>query len=80
MSEHHKHQHVMVAVGAGKTVDEAIFNGIAGLTDPQGHHAHLSFNSFEVVTIKGTIAHNPGDHGTPERIEVTLQAAGTHSP
>ena len=47
MSEHHKHQHVMGAVGSGNT-------------------------------LKGTIAHNPGDHGTPGSVRVTIQAAGAH--
>ena len=79
MSEHHKHLHVAVAIGAGATVDEAIFNAVAGLTDPKGHHANLNFNTFEVLNIKGRIAHNPGDHGTPDAIQVTLQAAGNHA-
>jgi hypothetical protein len=78
MSEHHKHQHVVSAAGSGATIDEAIFNGIAGLTDPQGYHAALTFNSFEVVNIKGMIADNPGDHGTPGSMQVTIQAAGSH--
>ncbi|MGD8341340.1 MAG: hypothetical protein PVH89_11180 [Gammaproteobacteria bacterium] len=78
MSEHHKHQHVMGAVGSGKTLDEAIFNAVAGLTDPQGHSGSLTFDSFEVVNIKGKVAHNPGDHGTPGSIEVMIRAAGSH--
>jgi hypothetical protein len=79
MSEHHQHQHVMVAVGSGATIDEAIFNGVAGLTDPQGHHADMTFDAFEVLSIKGTIAHKPGDHGAPSRVQVTIQALGTHA-
>lgn len=79
MAEHHSHQHVVAAAGTGATLDEAIFNAIAGLTDPQGHHGALTFNAFEVLSIKGTIAHAPGDHGTPERIQVTVQALGTHN-
>lgn len=79
MSEHHQHQHVVMAAGLGPTVDQAIFNAIAGLTDPQGHHAKLTFNAFEVANIKGTIAHTPGDHGTPGVVQVTIQALGTHS-
>lgn len=79
MSEHHKHQHVVAAVGSGKNVDEAIFNAVAGLTDPQGHNGGLIFDGFEVVDVKGTIAHNPGDHGTPGQVQVTIQAVGTHA-
>jgi hypothetical protein len=79
MSEHHQHQHVMLAIGSGSTVDEAIFNAVAGLTDPQGHTGGLSFDSFKVVEIEGSIQHNPGDHGTPGKIRVTLQAAGAHT-
>lgn len=78
MSEHHQHQHVAVAVGSGASIEQAIFNAVAGITDPEGHHAGLEFNSFEVKTIKGTIAHNAGDHGTPNRISVTIEAHGTH--
>jgi hypothetical protein len=68
----------MGAVGSGKTLDEAIFNAVAGLTDPQGHSGSLTFDSFEVVNIKGKVAHNPGDHGTPASIEVMIRAAGSH--
>lgn len=78
MSEHHDHQHVVMAAGAGETIDQAIFNAIAGMTDPQGHHSHLTFDAFEVVNIKGSIAHEPGDHGTPERVQVIIQALGRH--
>jgi hypothetical protein len=78
MSEHHQHQHVAEAVGSGASFDQAIFNAVAGLTDPDGHNATLAFNSFEVREIKGTIAHKPGDHGTPDRIQVTIRALGTH--
>jgi hypothetical protein len=63
----------------GESIDQAIFNAVAGLTDPQGHHSGLAFDAFEVVNIKGTIAQKPGDHGTPERVQVTIQALGTHS-
>ena len=78
MSEHHKHQHVAMAVGSGTNLDQAIFNAVAGMTDPQGHHSTLTFDEFEVVKIKGTISHKPGDHGTPAHIQVTLQAVGAH--
>ena len=37
MSEHHEHRHLARGSGAGASVDEALFNAIAGLTDPQGH-------------------------------------------
>lgn len=78
MSEHHRHEHVVQVVALGKTVDDAVFNGVAGLTDPQGHHAELAFESFDVVKIAGTIAHKPGDHGAVGHIRVTLQATGVH--
>jgi hypothetical protein len=78
MSEQHKHQHVVAAVGSGETIDQAIFNAVAGLTDPEGHYGHLTFDAFEVLNIKGAIAHKPGDHGTPERVQVAIQALGTH--
>lgn len=76
--EHHQHQHVVMAVGSGKDLDQAIFNAVAGMTDPKGHHSRLSFNAFEVVNIKGTISHKPGEPGTPAHIQVTLQAVGSH--
>ena len=76
--EHHQHQHVAVVVGSGETIDQAIFNAIAGLTDPKGHHAGLTFDSFEVVHIRGGIAHKAGEHGVPSRVKVTIQAAGIH--
>ena len=79
MSEHHKHQHVVMAIGSGPNVDQAIFNAVAGMTDPQGHNSSLTFDAFEVVNIKGTISHKPGDHGTPAHIQVTLQAVGSHA-
>lgn len=78
MSKHHTHQHVAAAVGSGESLNEAIFNAVAGLTDPQGHHGHLIFDAFEVLNIKGTIAHQPGEHGTPEQVTVTIQALGSH--
>ena len=78
MSEHHQHQHIVMAVGSGESIDQAIFNAVAGLTDPQGHHAHLTFDAFEVLNIKGDIAHKAGEHGTPERVTVTVQAVGSH--
>jgi hypothetical protein len=78
MSEHHLHQHVVMAVGSGESFDRAVFNAVAGLTDPKGHHSSLTFDAFEVVNIKGTIGHKPGDHGTPGHIQVTLQALGRH--
>jgi hypothetical protein len=76
--EHHQHQHVVMAVGSGETIDQAIFNAVAGLTDPKGHSGGLTFDAFEVVNIKGSIAHKPGDHGTPQRVRVTIQAMGSH--
>lgn len=79
MSEHHQHQHIAAAVGAGKDIDEAIFNAVAGLTDPQGHHGGIVFNTFEVLKIKGTIANQKGDHGTPGQVQVTIEAVGTHT-
>ena len=60
MSDHHVHQHVVQLVASGKSVDEAIANGVAGLTDPQGHHAKLAFDSFEVLKITGTIRSQAG--------------------
>jgi hypothetical protein len=78
VSEHHQHQHVVEAVGSGASLDQAIFNAVAGLTDPEGHHAGFAFEAFEVQNIKGTIVHKPGDHGTPDRIRVTIRALGTH--
>ena len=53
MSEHHQHQHVAMAVGSGETIDQAIFNAVAGLTDPQGHHGLMTFDAFEVLNVKG---------------------------
>ena len=79
MADHHQHQHIAMAAGSGETLDQAIFNAVAGLTDPKGHHGNLTFDAFEVVTIKGGIAHKPGEHGTPARVRVTIQAAGTHT-
>jgi hypothetical protein len=78
MSEHHQHQHVVEAVGSGASLDQAIFNAVAGLTDPEGHHAGLAFDAFEVQKIEGTIAHKAGDHGTVDRVRVTIRALGTH--
>jgi len=79
MSAHHPHQHVFLATGSGASLDQAIFNAVAGLTDPAGHHAGFEFNAFEVENIKGTIAHKAGDHGATDRIEVRIRALGTHS-
>ena len=79
MSEHHKHQHVVMAVGSGQNLDQAIFNAVAGMTDPKGHHSSLTFDAFEVVKINGTISHKPGDHGAPAHLQVTLQAIGSHN-
>ena len=79
MSEHHQHRHVVMAVGSGGTIDQAIFNAVAGLTDPQGHHSSLTFDTFEVLNIKGTIGHKRGDHGTPAHVRVTIQALGAHA-
>jgi len=76
--EHHLHQHVVQVTASGKTLDEAIFNGVAGLTDPEGHHSGLTFESFEVLKISGTIAHKPGDHGTTGHVKILLQAIGAH--
>jgi flavin-binding protein dodecin len=78
MSEHHQYQHVAMAVRSGETIEQAIFNAVAGLTDPQGYHGHMTFDAFEVLDVKGAIAHKPGDHGTPARVQVTIQAIGTH--
>lgn len=78
MSKHHQHQHVAMAVGSGGNIEEAIFNAVAGLTDPQGHHSTMTFNAFEVLKIEGAVDHTPGDHGTPGRMTVTIQALGTH--
>ena len=67
-----------MAVGSGASIDQAIFNAVAGLTDPEGHHAGLAFDGFEVQSIKGTIAHKAGEHGSPNRVQVTIQAVGAH--
>ena len=44
---------LVMAVGVGANVDEAIFNAVAGMTDPQGHHGNLTFDSFELVNSRG---------------------------
>ena len=79
MSEHHEHRHLARGSGAGASVDEALFNAIAGLTDPQGHHPGLTFDSFEILKISGTIDHPIGDHGKPGRIRVLLEATAHHA-
>jgi hypothetical protein len=48
-----------MAVGSGANLDQAIFNAVAGMTDPQGHHSTLTFDEFEVVKIKRTSSHKP---------------------
>lgn len=78
MSEHHDHRHLVRASAAGATVDEAIANAIAGMTDPQGHHASLTFDTFEVVKVTGSIAHVRGEHGTPARIKVLIEGTAHH--
>jgi flavin-binding protein dodecin len=78
MSEHHVHEHVVQVTASGKSLEDAIANGIAGLTDPKGHHATLTFNAFEVLKITGTISHKPGTHGDTGHIKVLLQALGSH--
>lgn len=78
MSEHHLHEHMVQVTASGKNLEEAIFNGVAGLTDPQGHHGTLTFDAFEVMKISGTIAHKPGDHGATGHVKVLLQAVGSH--
>ena len=72
------HQHVVQVVAVGKTVDEAISKAVAGLTDPEGHHAELTFDSFEVLKITGTISHKPSEYGSTGHIRVLLQAMGSH--
>ena len=67
-----------MAAGSGESVDQAIFNAVAGLTDPKGHHSTLTFDAFELVKIKGSIVHKQGDHGTPGRVDVLIQALGAH--
>lgn len=79
MSKHHQHQHVAMAVGSGADIEQAVFNAVAGLTDPQGHHSTMTFDAFEITKIEGSISHEPGDHGTPGRLSVTIQALGTHA-
>ena len=78
MSEHHEHHHIARASGTGATLDDAIFNAVAGLTDPTGHHPGLTFDAFEIVKISGTVDHPPGDHGKPGRIKVVLEATAHH--
>jgi len=78
MSDHRIHQHIVQVVAVGKSVDEAISQAVAGLTDPQGHHAELTFESFEVLKITGTISHKPGQHGSTGHIRILLQAMGSH--
>jgi len=78
MPNHYVHQHIVQVVALGKTVDEAISNGVAGLTSPKGHHAELTFDSFEVLKIAGTISHKPGEHGSTGHVRIVLQAIGSH--
>ncbi len=78
MSEHQVHEHVVQVAACGKTIDEAISNGVAGLTDPLGHHASLTFDAFDVLKIIGAIAHKAGDHGTIGHVKVLLHAIGSH--
>jgi hypothetical protein len=55
MSEHHQHQHVAMAARSGETIEQAIFNAVAGLTDPQGYRGYMTFDAFEVLDVKGAI-------------------------
>jgi len=78
MAIHHVHQHILLVTATGKTLDEAIANGIAGLTDPEGHHARLTFDSFEVQKISGAIEHKAGGYASAAQVKILLQAAGSH--
>jgi hypothetical protein len=79
MSEHHEHHHLARASGTGDTFEAALFNAIAGLTDPKGHHPGLTFDSFEVIKISGSITHPKGDHGRPGKIRVLIEGTAHHN-
>jgi flavin-binding protein dodecin len=73
------HQDVITVVSSGKTVDEAIQDGIAEVTERPGHHADLHFKTFEVVSIQGTIEQSQkGQSGKVNAVQVVLRVFGTH--
>jgi len=69
----HPHQHSVKVIGSGVNLEQALSHALAGLTDPEGHYSRMSFQSFEVIKLAGTIA--------PDGIRtvlVTLEAYASH--
>jgi hypothetical protein len=71
--ETHPHQHAVKVVASALSLDAALSHALAGLVDPQGHHARLAFTRFEVVKIAGVFAPD----GVPS-VQVTVEAFGAH--
>jgi len=75
---HDDHQDVITIAATGSSIEAALADGLAELTDPNGHHKHLVFRGFEVVTIQGTLDHAKGSKATVTKFQVVLRAFGTH--
>jgi len=69
----HPHLHSVKVMGSGSSLEQAFNHALAGLTDPGGHHALMSFQTFEVTKIAGAFSAE-GSH----TVQVALEATGLH--
>lgn len=69
----HPHQHVVKVVASAPSLDAALGRALEGLTDPSGHHARLSFSTFEVTRIAGSF-----DQSGQAVVQVSVEAIGAH--
>ncbi|MBP0017688.1 MAG: dodecin domain-containing protein [Cyanobacteria bacterium SBLK] len=80
MKSTHKNEHqdvITIIASSSDSFDDAVKQGIQQLKDPHGHHKGLTFTSYEVVQMQGTIS-DDGKSCNPEFYQVVMSVAGTH--
>ena len=80
MKNTHKNEHqdvITIIASSDKSFDDAVAEGIKQLKDPHGPHRRLTFTSYEVVQLQGTIDDH-GDSCEPEFYQVVMNVTGSH--
>ncbi len=80
MKSTHKNEHqdvITIIASSDESFDDAVAQGIQQLKDPEGHHRDLTFTSYEVVQMQGTIC-DDGNSCKPEFYQVVMHVAGSH--
>ena len=77
-THHNEHQDVITIIASSEeSFDDAVARGIRQLKHPDSPHKDLTFTSYEVVQLQGSIS-DRGRMCMPEFYQVVMKVTGSH--